>query len=274
MKKEILKIAGVKSEKEFYKKYPTEAAFMKAHKKEFKKAAMGAAMVNKQLTQLTDFSNPPQAQDGKVLWHPEWEQDPNMGYQPAYSETIERDLPGGSDQPQSASKKATPAAAKSAPKGNVNVSVVDFMNSKGLKSDFNTRKSLAQQYGIKDYKGTAEQNMQLLSQLKGKAPATKKAEVPKKTETEAAKKTAATVAQPKPKLSKAEQFIADDPYFFAEKSDPEWIKAIDAPFSGLRNLGARVVMDQDPKALAELVAMGALGKLGKMLLSGTEKIYP
>ena len=67
MKKDILKIAGVKSEKEFYKKYPTEAAFMKAHKKEFKKAAMGASMVNKQLTQLTDFSNPPQAQNGNAI---------------------------------------------------------------------------------------------------------------------------------------------------------------------------------------------------------------
>ena len=63
----MLKIAGVKSEKEFYKKYPTEAAFMKAHGKEFKKAAMGASMVNKQLTQLTDFSNPPQAQVGAFI---------------------------------------------------------------------------------------------------------------------------------------------------------------------------------------------------------------
>ena len=42
MKKEILKIAGVKSEKEFYKKYPTEEAFMKAHGKAFKKAQIGA----------------------------------------------------------------------------------------------------------------------------------------------------------------------------------------------------------------------------------------
>jgi hypothetical protein len=67
MKKEILKIAGVKSEKEFYKKYPTEEAFMKAHKKEFKKAAMGAAMVKKQLNQLTDFANPPQAEVGDYI---------------------------------------------------------------------------------------------------------------------------------------------------------------------------------------------------------------
>ena len=64
MKDQILKIAKVKSEKEFYKKYPTEEAFMKAHKKEFKKAAMGAKMVNDQLHQLTDFGNPPIAQVG------------------------------------------------------------------------------------------------------------------------------------------------------------------------------------------------------------------
>ena len=41
MKAEILKIAGVKSEKEFYKKYPTEEAFQKAHGKEFRKAKLG-----------------------------------------------------------------------------------------------------------------------------------------------------------------------------------------------------------------------------------------
>ena len=64
MKSEMLKIAGVKSEKEFYKKYPTEAAFKKAHPKAFKKAEMGASMVKKQLEQLTDFGNPPQYADG------------------------------------------------------------------------------------------------------------------------------------------------------------------------------------------------------------------
>jgi len=67
MKKDILKIAGVKSEAEFYKKFPTEEAFMKAHGKQFKKAKMGASMVKKQLTQLTDFSNPPQAKVGDYI---------------------------------------------------------------------------------------------------------------------------------------------------------------------------------------------------------------
>ena len=64
MKDQILKIAKVKSEKEFYEKYPTEEAFMAKHGKALQKAAMGTKMVNKQLTQLTDWSNPPQAQDG------------------------------------------------------------------------------------------------------------------------------------------------------------------------------------------------------------------
>ena len=44
MKAQILKIAGVKSEKEFYKKFSTESAFMKKHGKELaklKKAAVG-----------------------------------------------------------------------------------------------------------------------------------------------------------------------------------------------------------------------------------------
>ena len=41
MKAQILKIAGVKNEKEFYKKFPTEEAFMKKHGKELKKAQYG-----------------------------------------------------------------------------------------------------------------------------------------------------------------------------------------------------------------------------------------
>ena len=44
MKAEILKIAGVKSDKEFYKLFPTEEAFIKVHGKAFKKAQLGAAM--------------------------------------------------------------------------------------------------------------------------------------------------------------------------------------------------------------------------------------
>ena len=42
MKAEILKIAGVKSEKEFYKKFPTEESFIKVHGKALKKAQLGS----------------------------------------------------------------------------------------------------------------------------------------------------------------------------------------------------------------------------------------
>ena len=41
MKAKILKIAGVKNEKEFYQKFPTEEAFMAKHGGEFKKAQQG-----------------------------------------------------------------------------------------------------------------------------------------------------------------------------------------------------------------------------------------
>ena len=47
MKAQILKIAGVKNEKEFYKKFPTEAAFMKKHGKELDKAQLGIKMPKK-----------------------------------------------------------------------------------------------------------------------------------------------------------------------------------------------------------------------------------
>jgi len=51
MKAEILKIAKVKDEKSFYKKYPSEEAFMKVHGKEFKKAQTGAAINASQVHQ-------------------------------------------------------------------------------------------------------------------------------------------------------------------------------------------------------------------------------
>lgn len=56
MKAEILKIAKVKDEKSFYKKYPSEEAFMKVHGKEFKKAQMGAQLEKAQFGNR--FSSP------------------------------------------------------------------------------------------------------------------------------------------------------------------------------------------------------------------------
>jgi hypothetical protein len=49
MKAKMLKIAGVKSEAAFYKKFPTQEAFMKVHGKEFKKAQTANAIDKAQL---------------------------------------------------------------------------------------------------------------------------------------------------------------------------------------------------------------------------------
>ena len=45
-------------------------------------------------------------------------------------------------------------------------SIVDYLSSGGKASDFASREKLAGQAGIKDYTGTAEQNLKLLSELK------------------------------------------------------------------------------------------------------------
>jgi hypothetical protein len=72
MVKKFLKIAGVKSEAEFYKKYPSEAAFFKAHPeaKDLKQYKQGGQQ--KKLNQLTSFEGDidnimPIAQIGSVI---------------------------------------------------------------------------------------------------------------------------------------------------------------------------------------------------------------
>lgn len=55
MKAKFLKLAGVKTEKEFYKKFPTEEAFMKKYGDKLKKAEMG------------DYISGPEAQEFKPL---------------------------------------------------------------------------------------------------------------------------------------------------------------------------------------------------------------
>lgn len=63
-------------------------------------------------------------------------------------------------------------ATKPAPKPSVpsSDSIVDYLNAQGRDSSLSARKQLADQYGIKGYKGTADQNLQLLDKLKKGAP--------------------------------------------------------------------------------------------------------
>ncbi|HHV42962.1 MAG TPA: hypothetical protein GXX72_09050 [Clostridiaceae bacterium] len=53
--------------------------------------------------------------------------------------------------------------AKLSSKGN---SIVDYLNSVGIDSSFKNRKKLAEKHGIRNYKGTAEQNLKLLALLR------------------------------------------------------------------------------------------------------------
>ena len=54
MKAEILKIAGVKDEASFYKKFPTEEAFMAKHGEQFKKAQQGKTLPPKIVSDKND----------------------------------------------------------------------------------------------------------------------------------------------------------------------------------------------------------------------------
>jgi hypothetical protein len=62
MKAKMLKIAGVKSEAAFYKKFPNQEAFMKVHGKEFKKAQMSNSIDKAQTGFTQGFGMNPQSQ--------------------------------------------------------------------------------------------------------------------------------------------------------------------------------------------------------------------
>lgn len=67
--------------------------------------------------------------------------------------------------------KPTPTPSKPASGGYKGNSIVDYLASTGQPSSFAYRANLARQHGIKNYSGTAKQNLRLLDKLrKGKAP--------------------------------------------------------------------------------------------------------
>ncbi|HHR1612361.1 TPA: DUF5776 domain-containing protein [Listeria monocytogenes] len=71
--------------------------------------------------------------------------------------------------------KGASTSNSSKPSANANTNslgLVDYMNLNKLDSSFANRKKLANQYGIKDYTGTATQNTTLLAKLKAEKPHT------------------------------------------------------------------------------------------------------
>jgi hypothetical protein len=178
------------------------------------------------------------------------------------------------------------------------VSIVDMLAAQGASTDKGSRKALAESKGIKNYTGTAAQNRQLIEALGGKwqgGSGTSSAGG-KKSAAKSKPLTAAETAEynnyyaaahpfvmapgapapinPFPSAGrgdgktkynkKSEEYIANDPYFFADEGDNAFIKAIDAPFTWGRNQAAKLVMDGDLGAGAKVVAAGAgAGLLGR-----------
>jgi hypothetical protein len=111
-------------------------------------------------------------------WHREWEEDPYADAgQPMMSEDeqvaamdqqnvmatdpgVNYDMSGV--VPQSAVSPTKQSAPRSRSNG---VSIVDYLNSRDLPSDYNSRKAMAEQMGITNYRGTADQNLDMLARL-------------------------------------------------------------------------------------------------------------
>jgi hypothetical protein len=82
------------------------------------------------------------------------------------TQTTATTLTAASTSPKTTTTQSTSSGLRT------DVSIVDYLKSIGQPSDFASRQKLAEQYGIKDYRGTAEQNIQLLALLKsGQKPA-------------------------------------------------------------------------------------------------------
>lgn len=249
---------------------------------------------------------------GEPVWHSNWNQDEASYYESA-DPMMEQFSQDAAAMPAAAiamnlpaSQEPKQAAPSSAPRQSSGVSIVDYMNKVGMPSDYATRKALAEERGIKGYRGTAEQNMMLLSKIKqevqtaadnaayqsynksnsnmlrkgytapsnpfifGEMPQRPAVNTPGAAKAAAAKQVNAANAQDAEDARSFAKYKAEDPYFFAEESDPSWVKAIDMPFTYLRDMGAQVILDQDLMALGQLLALGA----GSRAIKGKTKIEP
>jgi hypothetical protein len=315
MVKEFLKIAGVKTQAEFYKKYPSEEAFFRAHPEAqqlvHQKMAYGGGMYA-------------YAPGGPIL--PGTMSKAIADYKQSQGEPVV-----GADgmtnfirRPQDAAPVAAPSAGAGQQHFALNpyqgVSVYDMLEAQGKAGDYNSRKGLAKTLGIPNYRGLPNQNALMMEMIRQNpdillnytgAPAPTKRSTKRAangnalsgySEDEIAAARAANPAlfetdgerqarqnpfimapgQPAvdtprslkdylPQLGRgkgyekaSDEYIANDPYFFADEGDNAFIKAIDAPFTWGRNQAAKLVMDGDLMAGAKVVGAGAgVGLLGR-----------
>ena len=89
------------------------------------------------------------------------------GFVPVQPTPVVSPQPTQTPQPTPQPTPTPPVTPPVPPTTPIQGSIVDYLNSQGQPSDFNTRAGLAQQYGIQGYSGTAQQNIQLLNSLQG-----------------------------------------------------------------------------------------------------------
>ena len=161
MVKQFLKIAGVSTEKQFLKKYPTEEAFFRAHPEAMhlvhQKMAYGGGMYK--------YGPGGPIMPGTLM--PAVKQ---AVYDQSAAHGIPPLLARPADPVVGPVQPAQYAAAPSAPSYQ-GVSIVDMLNARdpsGQSSSKASRKALAESMGISNYTGTAEQNRQLIEGLGGK----------------------------------------------------------------------------------------------------------
>jgi len=185
MIQQFFKIGGVKNEREFLAKYPTEESFFRQHPE-------AMSLLEQSMPYMPSYSDVvmpqamygmgmeyggyvPRAQGGMQVTNPPRQED-YPDYE-TYAQAFDQWL--ASLQQQADVSQAIPQGstnAVSAPSPNVptnkfnlkdykGVSIVDFLSAQGKPADFASRKELAAAMGISNYRGTASQNTQMMQML-------------------------------------------------------------------------------------------------------------
>jgi len=179
MIKQFFKIGGVKNEKDFLAKYPTEESFFRQHPEAMALLDQASPYV----PTYGDMAMPqamygmgmayggyvPYAQDGMQVTDPPRQQDyPDYEtYSQAFDEYLasmqqQADMGPVVTQGASSVSSVSPYAPTNNYSGS---SIVDFLSSVGKPADFSSRKQLASSLGISNYRGTASQNKQMMAML-------------------------------------------------------------------------------------------------------------
>lgn len=187
MIKQFFKIGGVKTEKEFLAKYPTEASFFRQHPE-------AMALIEQSMPYMPSYSDMiiPQAMYG-MAYGGSFIPRAQYGIQVSGAPPVQEDYPDyesfiqaydeylASLQQQANMSQAMPQGLRTGlpvpesspyvPTNNFNlkdysgVSIVDFLSTQGIPANFSSRKEIASILGITNYRGTASQNKEMIAMI-------------------------------------------------------------------------------------------------------------